>query len=450
MPKRAFGYSARALFGKDHIRSDRTILDDDDDDFQQPKRNEAELSDGIKKVLRYICILLEASGKQFDNILGRLHWILKTSGSVLEQEDSDSLDEAFDTLRDMVLNKNHSHSSRWKIMELIELRANEWEDADTITSYYEDPANFMLPISPHAAFSNNNLPGYHTEGTTPRDLSPELRRPLHPRMGSLQSKTSPPTESPRTRAPSAGSLERNTPSDGSLRSRTPSGGSLRSRTPSGGSLQRRTPSDGSVRSRTPSGGSLRKRTPSHGSLVLSRKSSVGDVFNGADSDSSDDSVVTTSSSSSVSAAQYRLLQVNSGKPIKYTQKFLLECWGSPLCKIMPSVLQHTIMNSDIAYIIKGPPFEDPVELLEHCVDDSVFPLKRSTSLPLDPSRGLSSPDAEEPRPGPVRSQSVQEPYKFGGAVYYDIPTEFHEEHTPILEKETFRKLFKDAMEQIHQ
>lgn len=44
----------------------------------------------------------------------------------------------------MVLNKTHSEAARWKILELLELRANNWEDSERIAEYYEDPANFKV------------------------------------------------------------------------------------------------------------------------------------------------------------------------------------------------------------------------------------------------------------------------------------------------------------------
>ncbi|XP_038069230.1 uncharacterized protein LOC119738411 [Patiria miniata] len=51
-------------------------------------------------------------------------------------------------------------------------------------------------------------------------------------------------------------------------------------------------------------------------------------------------------------------------PLRYSREFLLECWDSPLCRVMPPALQHTIPHSDISYLIKIPTFEDPSFLLK--------------------------------------------------------------------------------------
>jgi hypothetical protein len=53
------------------------------------------------------------------------------------------------------------------------------------------------------------------------------------------------------------------------------------------------------------------------------------------------------------------------QPIKYSREFLLKCWDSPLCRVMPAALQHTILHSDIYFLIRIPTFEDPSFLLKH-------------------------------------------------------------------------------------
>ncbi|KAJ8041958.1 hypothetical protein HOLleu_12904 [Holothuria leucospilota] len=75
---------------------------------------------------------------------GGLHWMLKTIGAELDIKYEDSMDELYETLRDLILDNTRSKSSRWKMMELLELRAHNWENADSISEYYENPANFMV------------------------------------------------------------------------------------------------------------------------------------------------------------------------------------------------------------------------------------------------------------------------------------------------------------------
>ncbi|XP_071824296.1 uncharacterized protein [Apostichopus japonicus] len=391
--RRSFGYSARALFGKDHRRSSQECSDLDEGDFLL--RSKKPLSEGSKKLLKYISMLQAATErKQFDKLMGRLYWVLKTSGSDLDMEDHDTVNQTFNNLRDMVLNKTHSEAARWKILELLELRANNWEDSERIAEYYEDPANFKVPC----AFI---------------DIS-----------------KSPPQDTPSTRT------------------RMASGGSSgRSRTGSSSSSGILTYS-------------RRDSAASGLSRQSSRKSDISeDIFCDCDtedrfpddgSDSSNESDAGSNSSSSVSSAQYRLLKVNAGKDIKYTRNFLLGCWSSPLCKVMPSSLQHTIRNSDIAYIIRGPPFEDPVRLM--CTSDEStvpHPFQRSTSLPAGHIQ-LNSSSVEQSSTIHSRTQSAVEPIKVGGLTYYNRPPPYalHQGYSPILHKEAWQKAFRHALQQI--
>ncbi|XP_071785139.1 uncharacterized protein [Asterias amurensis] len=62
---------------------------------------------------------------------------------------------------------------------------------------------------------------------------------------------------------------------------------------------------------------------------------------------------------------------------QYTRDFLLKCWSSPLCRVMPAALQHTIPHSDIHYIVRIPTFEDPTFLL---MDKTPPPNLKSASI----------------------------------------------------------------------
>ncbi|XP_022091902.1 uncharacterized protein LOC110979986 isoform X1 [Acanthaster planci] len=52
------------------------------------------------------------------------------------------------------------------------------------------------------------------------------------------------------------------------------------------------------------------------------------------------------------------------RPVQYSREFLLKCWDSPLCRLMPAALQQTIPHSDIYYLKRIPTFEDPSFLLK--------------------------------------------------------------------------------------
>lgn len=60
--RRSFGYSARALFGKDHRRSSQEGSDLYEGDFLL--RNKKPLSEGSKKLLKYISMLQAATERK--------------------------------------------------------------------------------------------------------------------------------------------------------------------------------------------------------------------------------------------------------------------------------------------------------------------------------------------------------------------------------------------------
>ncbi|KAJ8041952.1 hypothetical protein HOLleu_12895 [Holothuria leucospilota] len=450
--KTSFGYSARKMFGKDHhmvssSRSDIETLTEEDIGASQTEKRE--FTEEVTRLLKYGCILRTAKGKQFENVLGRLHWMLKTIGAELDIKYEDSMDELYETLRDLILDNTRSKSSRWKMMELLELRAHNWENADSISEYYENPANFMMG----EMGDNNNV---IKSPTSPPPGTNVLYHPGTIYFGPPQNVS----------GVSTSHIPRG---DGSF--------SSRSRNVSGGSTPRRAASDSdhSSRSRNASGGSIGvSNYPRRASGASSRQSLVEeDVFHDAeesftmssskissdstddDSDESYDDVESRSpEGEAVTPAKYRLMQINSGKPIKYTRNFLLGCWASPHSKVMPSNLKHTIANSDIAYIIKGPPFENPIHLIAAQIEATTklqgHQVRRSLSLPSESSSQIYQPPTI-PVPPPMRSISVSTSISPADIAYYELPQSIYPVQTaavPMLHTEAWRRMFKDAIRQI--
>lgn len=94
---------------------------------------------------------------------------LRVHGPQLEAVSKDTLDRAFVVFRNASLDERLNIMTRLKLLELIELRANSWEDKDTIAYYKSKQQVSSIEVSDEPKlkkqFLNNCCPNFYISVT---------------------------------------------------------------------------------------------------------------------------------------------------------------------------------------------------------------------------------------------------------------------------------------------